>query len=414
MAAWQLFNFAELTARHRGKPLLRINLDETRIGLHFSGPRGLQARAVNRRAPKAKAGRRRTVVQNVPLGKKRAGFTHVAMICDDTSLQPRLPQILLGNEAIFPVATLDAVRPTLPPNVRLWRRNSGWVTKDLLRDIIRELAIALGELTATHTVVLLLDTASMHICPRAIGMAARHGICMQYIPAKMTWLLQPLDTHVFARYKLHLVQQYRNHLLQSTGGQCGLPAVIQAVVSAIRRVLQGVAWDYAFDGNGFSANRQSHVRDTILEELDWPQVPELPARLPDYPDLSSVFPGGRPSHLRQCSGPTETERPSLQPAWWQQLHSRLHSMSRHCHILGLDDYAAPATCWRRHRQLQTSRLRCRLRPRPLPTGQGRNRRQRQYTAPAVPPHLRLPVGRRLPVLRPLARRADPANAAASA
>ena len=205
MAAWQLFNFAELTARHRGKPLLRINLDETRIGLHFSAPRGLQARAVSRRAQKAKARRRKTVVQNVPLGKKRAGFTHVAMICDDTSLQPRLPQILLGNEAIFPVATLDALRPTLPPNVRLWRRRSGWVTKDLLRDIIRELAIALGELTATHTVVLLLDTASMHICPRAIGMAARHGICMQYIPAKMTWLLQPLDTHVFARYKLHLV-----------------------------------------------------------------------------------------------------------------------------------------------------------------------------------------------------------------
>ena len=205
MAAWQLFNFAELTARHRGKPLLRINLDETRIGLHFSAPRGLQARAVSRRAQKAKARRRKTVVQNVPLGKKRAGFTHVAMICDDTSLQPRLPLILLGNEAIFPVATLDAVRPTLPPNVRLWRRNSGWVTKDLLRDIIRELAIALGELTATHTVVLLLDTASMHICPRVIGMAARHGICVQYIPAKMAWLLQPLDTHVFARYKLHLV-----------------------------------------------------------------------------------------------------------------------------------------------------------------------------------------------------------------
>ena len=96
------------------------------------------------------------------MGKRRAGFTHVAMICDGTSLQPHLPQILLGNEAVFPAATLDTLRPALPANVRQWRLKSGWVTKDLLRDIVRELSAALGELTATRTVVLLLGTASMH------------------------------------------------------------------------------------------------------------------------------------------------------------------------------------------------------------------------------------------------------------
>ena len=102
------------------------------------------------------------------------------MICDGTSLQPHLPQNLLGNEAVFPAATLDTLRPALPANVRLWRRKSGWVTKDLLRDIVRELSAALGELTATRAVVLLLGTASMHICQRFIGMAARHGTCVQY------------------------------------------------------------------------------------------------------------------------------------------------------------------------------------------------------------------------------------------
>ena len=93
------------------------------------------------------------VLQNVSLAKRRSGFTHVALICDDTSLQPRLPQFLIGNEAIFPVAKLESMRPTLPPNIRLWRRKTGWVTAEMMRDIVRELSAALGELTSTCTVV---------------------------------------------------------------------------------------------------------------------------------------------------------------------------------------------------------------------------------------------------------------------
>ena len=413
MAAWQLFNFLELTAQDRGKPLLRINLDETRIGLHFSGPRGLQARAVSRAAAKAKAKRRRPVIQNVPLGKRRAGFTHVALICDDASLQPRLPQILLGNEAVFPVATLDALRPTLPPNVQLWRRKSGWVNKGLLREIVRELSAALGELTATRTVVLLLDTASMHICQYFINMAARHGICVQYIPAKMTWLLQPLDTHAFARYKLHLVQQYRNCLLQSARGQSELPAVIQAVVSAIRKVLQGVAWDYAFDGNGFSAHGQGNLRSTILEEMDWTHAPELPARLPDFGDLSAVFPTRTEIPLAallrfyrdQPAEPPAAEEPVAQPPaelpaggplphpWFGRLRSSSHLVA-----------PAPASP-------QPPPLPPPVAAPPVPPPMVEDRAP--VYGPPLPPHLRQPAGRRLPVLRPLARRANPAHAAAS-
>ena len=116
------------------------------------------------------------VLQNVSLAKRRSGFTHVALICDDTSLQPRLPQILICNDAIFPVAKLESMRPKLPPNIRLWRRKTGWVTAEMMRDIVRELSAALGKLTSTCTVVLLLDTASVHTCPRFINMAARHKI----------------------------------------------------------------------------------------------------------------------------------------------------------------------------------------------------------------------------------------------
>ena len=121
--------------------------------------------------------RKHKLVQNVGLGKQRAGFTHVAMICDDVSLQPRLPQILIGNESLFPAATIGALQGTLPPNIHLWRRKSGWVTKGLMQEILKELCAALGDLLASRQVVLLLDTASVHICPQFLRAASRKGSC---------------------------------------------------------------------------------------------------------------------------------------------------------------------------------------------------------------------------------------------
>ena len=108
------------------------------------------------------------------------------MICDHSSVQPRLPQILLGNEHIFPAATRSSLQPTLLPNIILWRRKSGWVTKVLMREILKKLCRALGELEAQRQVILLLDTAGAHICEHFLRAASRERIIVQYVPAKLT------------------------------------------------------------------------------------------------------------------------------------------------------------------------------------------------------------------------------------
>ena len=93
---WQWWNFSE--GPSTDKPILRINLDETACRLHCDQKRGLavsQQRALSR-AKKAE------IVQDVSRHKLRGCFAHIAMICDDASLQPRLRQIFLGNERIFP------------------------------------------------------------------------------------------------------------------------------------------------------------------------------------------------------------------------------------------------------------------------------------------------------------------------
>ena len=83
--------------------------------------------------------RRRKLVQNVGLGKQRAGFTHVVLICDDVSSPPRFLHILLWNERLFPAATIEALLDTLPPKSCLWRRKSAWVTREMMLEILKEL-----------------------------------------------------------------------------------------------------------------------------------------------------------------------------------------------------------------------------------------------------------------------------------
>ena len=350
------------------------------------------------------------VLQNVSLSKRRCGFTHVAMICDDTSLQPRLPLLLIGNEVIFPVAKLESMRPSLRPNVRLWRRKTGWVSTETMRDILRELSAALGELTATRTVVLLMDTAPVHTCARFINLAARHKIAVQFIPAKLTWLLQPLDTHAFARFKLHALHQYRAHVLRSAHGECELTAVLESVISAIRHVLQGVVWAKAFDGNGYGTHGQAHLRTTILKEMEWESLPELPASLPEYANLTAVFPRRRniplaamlrPYREQEAEPPAVAVRAELPAADVEARplpHPWFGRLRGSSHLVAPQPIEMPP-------------------PLPPPAAEPPAEAPPPSVAaplpvpdPSLPPLVRFPVGRRLPVLPPRIRRAGSADA----
>ena len=282
-AAWSWWNLAELTVSGDKKPL-RVNLDETACRLHYEQRAGLVFATGSRVTDQ-----KERLVQDVSTKKRRGGFTHIAMICDDASIQPRLPQILLGNERIFPKSLCQRVRGKLAPNILLWRRKTGWVTKPLMREVLAQLLTSLGELTATHQVILLLDTAPVHICKRFLRQASMKGVIVQYVPAKLTWLLQPLDTHAFARYKKFLSEEYRRHLLDSQDGRVDVEAIIHIVGKTCLKVLQGVAWAYAFDGNGFGA-RQSRARASILAHAEWSSLPELTARVPTYEEVASIFP----------------------------------------------------------------------------------------------------------------------------
>lgn len=81
------------------------------------------------------------------------------MICDDASVQPLLPQILVGNERIFPQQLLECLQGELAPIMLIWRRKTGWVTKPLMREVLRALLASLGPRAHSRRVMLLMGTA---------------------------------------------------------------------------------------------------------------------------------------------------------------------------------------------------------------------------------------------------------------
>ena len=116
---------------------------------------------------------------------------------------------------------------------------------------------------------------------------AKRGILVHYVPAKLTWLLQPLDTHAFARFKVFIGCEYRQEIMRN--GHCELAAMLRIVARAVRKILQGVAWSSAFDGNGFGKG-QREVRKTILEVLDRETAVGASSQLPTLDQFLLMFP----------------------------------------------------------------------------------------------------------------------------
>ena len=108
-AAWQWYNYCASRVPG-GKRILRLNMDETAVCLYQGARRGnvFISRATER-------------IQHGPLGARRTYLSHVAFICDDSTIQPLLPQFLIANRHTIDDVQLAEVRASCPPNVFVLR-----------------------------------------------------------------------------------------------------------------------------------------------------------------------------------------------------------------------------------------------------------------------------------------------------
>ena len=80
--------------------------------------------------------------------------------------------------------------------------------------------------------------------------ASRANLWICVIPAKMTWALQPCDTHVFASYKRLLGEEYQRRSGLTAAGDITWELLLVSLWHVVNTLLQGKDWSAAFDSVG--------------------------------------------------------------------------------------------------------------------------------------------------------------------
>ena len=177
----------------------------------------------------------------------RGAVTHVALICDRSDVQPKLPQVVICNSHRFTKSLLASVASVQPSSVHLFRRKSSWNNTSCMCEILELLAKALKDFPAFQP-ILLLDTCSCHVSDVVSAKAAALGIWLVPVPPGLTHLLQPLDVYTFSGYKQFLRSAYRKACLRD--GHVSPPSWLKLLFQACTQYLNSRQWSAAFSQVG--------------------------------------------------------------------------------------------------------------------------------------------------------------------
>ena len=122
----------------------------------------------------------------------------------------------------------------------------------------------------------------------ATAMGNQLGVVLFYVPAKLTWLLQPADTHVFFRLKTRLRQLWLDLRVQSVSGELSRADWVAAVLGLARKLLCGFQWNNAFMSDGLLD--ESKIGTRLLAELGWDGPKPLAVGILTPDQLRAVMP----------------------------------------------------------------------------------------------------------------------------
>ena len=217
-------------------------------------------------------------------------FTLVAFICDNLTIQNVLPQVLLVNEKhLSKTEPAAALRLFLDNRSVLWTSSKAWVNTELMCNIVNLLHQYLQPYQDTYHFILTSDGYRAHLTKPVWKALNRARIMYHLIPAKMTWVLQPCDTHVFAVLKDTLRHECQLRMLSSSDGRLTMTLLIQALARSIALVLRGVSWRSSFWDLGLTGV-QATLSERVLEKLELQSRPRVPNTLPTLAELQCVFP----------------------------------------------------------------------------------------------------------------------------
>ena len=282
-ATWRWHNFLE--AEGIGdKTVVRINMDESCCKLSPQVKRGFVALPAGLKSRQFLQIERRN-----PLKLRRSAVTLAAFVSDNDEVNQALPQIIVEAEHVIQAWMTPLLMNDRTDSIFVIRRKSAWLRSDVVVNIINVLGEALKPFGKTCRFVLMLDAAKIHLSKKVVQACTRHGIYLMYVPASMTSLLQPLDTHVFSLYKRYIRREYEEALVNSDSGEISTFAFLKILIAAIENIIQARSWKNAFLQTGFG-NQQQGISRSVKMKLELEAVPLIQASLPSLEELHAIYP----------------------------------------------------------------------------------------------------------------------------
>lgn len=284
-AMWQWSNFLH-DFQPPNKHPLHINFDETNIKLYQDGGEGFLVEAARKRKRTP-----RSLTNNIPKGQLRGSVTHVCMVCDDPTIQPRLPQLVIIGQAIMTKTEFASIEPSAMPScLRLMRNTSSWMTIKNMEYLIKILSDALRDVKGSRAIYVYGDAYRAHLGRKVWQAFNREGMNYCIIPAKLTWALQPCDTHVFAGFKNFLATECQRIAVAGARSRLSVTQLLQALGNTIGEYLNKSRWVKAFYDTGLVGD-QRYVSTRVLGKLGAVAAPAIPrSTIPSLHQLTNVFP----------------------------------------------------------------------------------------------------------------------------
>lgn len=246
------------------KPALLVNLDETSLAHSYPKQKGMVVTKKKLQALGFGAARDRINTQQL-----RGCVSLAALICNVAHLQPLLPQVMMMNEKQLTLKLQSQFR-VLPGNIQLWRQKSAWNSSASMMRIITELKKALKGHMRSYSVVLVMDCASLHLTKEVLLHARRNQITVLVIPAKLTWLVQPADSHCFAAFKQTLKRQWLRARF-SKGFALDDSDWIKVLIKSVE-YLHSKPWAQSFVDNGILHSTWREASNRVMKRLLLPST----------------------------------------------------------------------------------------------------------------------------------------------
>ncbi len=242
--------------------------------------------------------------EGIATRESRSHVTLVAVIADMPALQPALPQTLIARDRGINRHEKGLLQHAVRPLSWLPGQN-GWVTATNVGVVLARIRRAVREAIGECEVVLAWDCATQHLSEAALRSLTEEGFVPLLIPAGLTWLLQPLDTHVFADFKRGMHRLQAATRANAAGGALPAGYWIHCIEACVRDFFGRQDYATSFARNGL-ASSQDNLRPCIRQLVR--DQPTRAARAPSQEELEQLV--GRPG--RMLEGPLLARARALQ------------------------------------------------------------------------------------------------------